>query len=463
MFEVKVPRLAESISEGTLVAWLKQDGESVKVDEAIATLETDKAAVEIPAEQAGVLHHAKKVGETVEVGDVIATIDANGAAPAQAKAEAAPAPAKAETAPAPAKAEAAPAPAKAEPAPAPPASAPASTEAPTPSAAAPPEGPPLSPSVRRMVDEHKLDAAQIPASGRSGRLLKEDVEKYLGERTQAAPTPAPAAPPTPAAPPAPAAPAATPAPAVSGPGVKPGSPGAEWREGEEERLVPMSRIRQRTAERLVQAQHTAAILTTFNEVDMTAIMDLRTRFKDSFEKRHGVRLSFMSFFGRACTLALAQVPEINAEVRGTNLAYHRHVHLGIAVGTPRGLVVPVVRNADQMTFPELEREIARMGTAARDNKLTIPDLQGGTFTISNGGVYGSLLSTPILNPPQSGILGMHKIEKRPIVVDDQIVVRPMMYLALSYDHRIVDGEQAVTFLVRVKEQLEDPERMLLDV
>jgi len=404
-----------------------------------------------------VLHHAKKVGETVEVGDVIATIDANGAAPAPAKAEAPPAPAKAEPAPAPAKTEAPPA--KAEAAPAAPAKA---ESAPAPAPAAPEEGPPLSPSVRRMVGEHKLDATQIPASGRSGRLLKEDVEKYLGERSQTAPAqPAPAAP---AATPAPAVPPATSAaPAVSGPAVKPGSPGAEWGEGEEERLVPMSRIRQRTAERLVQAQHTAAILTTFNEVDMTAIMDLRTRFKDSFEKRHGVRLSFMSFFGRACTLALAQIPEINAEVRGTNLAYHRHVHLGIAVGTPRGLVVPVVRNADQMTFPELEREIARMGTAARDNKLTIPDLQGGTFTISNGGVYGSLLSTPILNPPQSGILGMHKIEKRPIVVDDQIVVRPMMYLALSYDHRIVDGEQAVTFLVRVKERLEDPERMLLDV
>jgi 2-oxoglutarate dehydrogenase E2 component (dihydrolipoamide succinyltransferase) len=447
MFEVKVPRLAESISEGTLVAWLKQDGEAVKVDEAIATLETDKAAVEIPAEQAGVLHHAKKVGETVEVGDVIATIDANGSgpAPAKAKAEAA--------APASAPAAAPATPAKAEPSAPPAAPAPASV-APqaTPS---PAEAPPLSPSVRRMIDEHKLDATQIPASGRSGRLLKEDVEKYLGERAQTAqPVPA-AATPAPAAAPAPTSAAASTA--------KPGTQGAEWRDGEEERLVPMSRIRQRTAERLVQAQQTAAILTTFNEVDMTAVMDLRARFKEGFEKRHGVRLSFMSFFGRACTLALEQIPEINAEVRATNLAYHRHVHLGIAVGTERGLVVPVVRNADTLTFPQLEREIARVATLARDNKLMLQDLQGGTFSITNGGVYGSLLSTPILNPPQSGILGMHKIEKRPIVIDDQIVIRPMMYLALSYDHRIVDGEQAVTFLVRVKERLEDPERMLLDV
>jgi 2-oxoglutarate dehydrogenase E2 component (dihydrolipoamide succinyltransferase) len=434
MFEVKVPRLAESISEGTLVAWLKQDGEAVRIDEAIATLETDKAAVEIPAEQAGVLHHAKKVGETVEVGDVIATIDTNGSAPAPPAQAVVPAPAAAapDRAPSPA---APPEPVSPAPVPAPPAA----------------EAPPISPSVRRMVDEHKLDATRIPASGRSGRLLKEDVERYLGERAQAAPAPVMPTAPSPA-------PAVSPAPAA-----KPGSPGAEWQDGEEERRVPMSRIRQRTAERLVQAQHTAAILTTFNEVDMTAVMDLRTRYRDSFEKRHGVRLSFMSFFGRACTLALEQIPEINAEVRGTELAYHRHVHLGIAVGTERGLVVPVVRNADHLTFPGLEREIARMTALARDNKLALQDLQGGTFTISNGGVYGSLLSTPILNPPQSGILGMHKIEKRPVVVDDQIVIRPMMYLALSYDHRIVDGEQAVTFLVRVKERLEDPERMLLDV
>jgi len=227
--------------------------------------------------------------------------------------------------------------------------------------------------------------------------------------------------------------------------------------------VPMSRIRQRIAERLVQAQRTAAILTTFNEVDMTAVMELRARFRESFEKKHGVRLSYMSFFTRACVLALEQVPQINAEVRGTDIVYKRHVHMGVAVQTPRGLVVPVVRLADQRSFAELEKEIARLALAARENKLTLDELGGGTFSVSNGGVFGSLLSTPILNPPQSGILGMHKIEKRPVVVDDQIVIRPMMYLALSYDHRIVDGEQAVTFLVSVKERLEDPERMLVDV
>jgi len=238
---------------------------------------------------------------------------------------------------------------------------------------------------------------------------------------------------------------------------------APWGEGEEERVVPMSRIRLRIAERLVQAQQTAAILTTFNEVDMTAVMELRGRFKDSFEKKHGVKLGYMSFFSRACVLALQQIPEINAEIRGTDLVYHRHVHMGIAVGTERGLVVPVVRDADRLSFAELEKEIARLGRAARDHKLKLDELSGGTFTVTNGGVYGSLFSTPILNPPQSGILGMHKIEKRPVAIDDQVVVRPMMYLALSYDHRIVDGEQAVTFLVSVKERLEDPERMLLDV
>src|SRR5262249_44923787 len=227
--------------------------------------------------------------------------------------------------------------------------------------------------------------------------------------------------------------------------------------------VPMTRIRQRIAERLVQAQHTAAILTTFNEVDMSAVMDLRARFKESFEQKHGVRLSFMSFFTRACVLALQQIPEINAEIRGADLIYHRHVHMGVAVQTERGLLVPVVRNADLRSFADPEQEIARLAVAARENKLGPEESMGGTFAVSNGGVFGSLLPPPILNPPQSGILGMHKIEKRPVVVDDQIVIRPMMYLALSYDHRIVDGEQAVTFLVSVKQRLEDPERMLLDV
>jgi 2-oxoglutarate dehydrogenase E2 component (dihydrolipoamide succinyltransferase) len=432
-FDVKVPRLAESISEAVLVQWLKQEGEAVRVDEAIATLETDKAAVEIPAERAGVLRHGSKVGDTVTVGEVIARIEENGEAVVPVKPAAPPAPVP----PAPA-------------APAPPAAA-----APT-----PPDGePPISPSVRRLVGEHALDPAQIPSSGRGGRLLKEDVEKYLSERSAApAPAMAPSAPAAPSSP-APAAHAAAP----GGPSARPGAPGAEWRAGEEQRAVPMTRIRQRIAERLVQAQQTAAILTTFNEIDMSAVMDLRAKHREAFEKRHGVRLSFMSFFARACIVALDRIPEINAEIRGTDIVYHRHVHMGIAVGTERGLVVPVVRNADTLGFAALEREIGRIAAAARDNKLQLQELQGGTFSLTNGGVYGSLLSTPILNPPQSGILGMHKIEKRPIVIGDAVVVRPMMYVALSYDHRIVDGEQAVTFLVTVKEQLEDPERMLLEV
>jgi len=254
-----------------------------------------------------------------------------------------------------------------------------------------------------------------------------------------------------------------PDPAAVAPAFAPARAPSDWGVGESERAVPMSRIRQRIAERLVQAQQTAAILTTFNEVDMSAVMSLRERYRDDFERRHGVRLSYMGFFTRACIIALQQIPELNAMIREHDIVYRRHVHMGIAVGTERGLVVPVVRDADQRSFAELEREIARLGASARAATLSLDELSGGTFTISNGGVYGSLLSTPILNFPQSGILGMHKIEKRPIAVDDQVVIRPMMYLALSYDHRIVDGEQAVTFLVSVKQRLEDPERMLIDV
>ncbi len=451
--EIKVPRLAESISEAVLVQWLKEDGERVHADEPIATLETDKAAVELPAEASGLLRHARKVGDRVVVGDVIARIEevAEVAQPpaarslvtqaAAAKTSAAKAPAPATAAPqAPVDATTAATP---RPAPAP---------APTPPRPAA-NGEALSPAVRRMVEELGLDPAAIPASGRGGRILKEDVQRHL-EHQAAAPAGGPRRPLP--APPAPARSPVAPAAAAAG-------PSADWVEGEEERAVPMSRIRQRIAERLVQAQHAAAILTTFNEVDMTAVMDLRGRFKESFEKKHGVKLSYMSFFSRACVLALQQILEINAEIRGTDIVYKRHVHLGIAVQTPRGLVVPIVHDADHRSFADLEREIARLATAARENTLTLDELSGGTFTISNGGVFGSLLSTPILNPPQSGILGMHKIEKRPVVVDDQIVVRPMMYLALSYDHRIVDGEQAVTFLVSVKDRLEDPERMLVEL
>jgi 2-oxoglutarate dehydrogenase E2 component (dihydrolipoamide succinyltransferase) len=302
----------------------------------------------------------------------------------------------------------------------------------------------LSPAVRRIVEERGLDPAAIPGTGPGGRILKDDAQRFV---------PAPAAPAAPAAPTSPAAaepePAPEPPPALS--------PEAD------EHVVPMSRIRLRIAERLVQAQHTAAILTTFNEIDMSRVMEVRARHKDAFEKAHGVKLGYMSFFARACVLAFGDVPDVNAEIRGTDLVYHRAVHLGIAASTERGLVVPVVRDAHRLDFAGLEREIARLAQRARDGQLTPQELSGGTFTITNGGVFGSLLSTPILNPPQSGILGMHKIEKRPIAIGDDVVVRPMMYVALSYDHRVIDGRQAVTFLVKVKERLEDPERMLLAV
>jgi 2-oxoglutarate dehydrogenase E2 component (dihydrolipoamide succinyltransferase) len=299
--------------------------------------------------------------------------------------------------------------------------------------------------VRRLAEEHGLDPARVPATGKGGRVLKEDVLRAIEQQGAAAPTPAPARETEPARRAAEPAPA-EPAPQAAG-----------------DRIVPMSAIRRRIAERLVRAQHDAAILTTFNEVDMTEVLALRAQYKEGFEKKHGVRLGFMSFFAHACVLALGEIPELNAEIRGDNLVYHPHVHLGIAVQTDRGLVVPVVRDADRLSFAQIEREIAGLAEKAREQRLSLQELSGGTFTISNGGVFGSLFSTPILNPPQSGILGMHKIEKRPIVRDDQVVVRPMMYVALSYDHRIVDGEQAVTFLVRVKERIEDPERMLLDV
>jgi len=296
---------------------------------------------------------------------------------------------------------------------------------------------PLSPAVRRLLAEHDLDPVLIPASGKGGRLTKEDVLTYLGRtRAEAGAQPA--------------APVPTPPVAVEPPA-----------EGEER--VPMTPIRRRIAERLVAAQQTAAILTTFNEIDMSAVLALRAEHKDRFRKKHGVGLGFMSFFAKACVATLEELPVVNAEIRGADVVYKRFVHLGIAVGTERGLVVPVVRHAERLSFAEVEREIERLAGLAREGKLTVGDLSGGTFTISNGGVYGSLLSTPILNPPQSAILGMHKIEKRAVVVDDQIVIRPMMYVALSYDHRLVDGEQAVTFLVRVKERLEEPSRLLFGV
>jgi 2-oxoglutarate dehydrogenase E2 component (dihydrolipoamide succinyltransferase) len=426
--DVQIPALGESITEGVIVRWLKRDGEAVAADEVLFELETDKASVEIPAPTAGVISVITPEGQTVHVGDVVARIEPNGAG----------------TSAAPAKPTAAvPAPA----APVAPAAAPAAAAAPADAKPAGGPTPPLSPAVRRLVEENKLDPSSIAGSGKDGRLTKGDVLAHLN------------APPVAAAPAAPAPAADAPRPPTPYP--HPGAPAA--RDGDAIERVPMTRLRQRIAERLRQAQATAAILTTFNEVDMSAVMELRTRFKERFSQVHGVPLGFMSFFGRACIVALQEMPLVNAQIDGTDIVYNKHVHLGVAVGTERGLVVPIVHNADQLSFAGLEGEIARLAGLARDNKLAIDDLGGGTFTISNGGVYGSLMSTPILNPPQSAILGMHKIEKRPIVVNDQIVIRPMMYLALSYDHRLIDGAEAVTFLVKVKERLEDPSRLLLGV
>src|SRR5262245_48052484 len=429
MFEVRIPSLGESITEATIAHWAKADGDTVGPDDVLLELESDKATTELPAERAGVLHILKQQGETVAPGDVVARIEESNAGAAAKAPEAA-------TRKAPAPAPAAPPPAAATATP----SAADGATAPAPASPGRQLGP-LSPAVRNLIAEHDLDPTTIPASGKGGRLTKGDVLTHLERRE----TPAAAAVARPAEVPAPRPPAA-PRPA-----------------GEGEEHVPMSRIRKRIAERLVAAQHTAAILTTFNEVDLSAVMALRAQHKDRFQQKHGIGLGFMSFFARACIVALEEIPAVNAQIDGDDIVYKHFVHLGVAVGTDRGLVVPVVRHAEQMSFADLEREIARLAGLARDGKLGVDDLQGGTFTISNGGVYGSLLSTPILNPPQSGILGMHKIEKRPVVVNDQVVVRPMMYLALSYDHRLVDGEQAVTFLVRVKERLEDPGRLLLDV
>src|SRR5262249_1028 len=409
--DVSIPSLGESVTEATIVRWTKADGEVVQRDEVLLELETDKAGMEISALESGVVHIRKAAGATVAVGEVVGVIEPGGAAtavPPAPRLAAAPAP-----------------PPKASPPPA----------SPEPPAPARPVGP-LSPAVRQLIAEHSLDPASIRASGKGGRLTKEDVVTHLERGGKDGGTQVAAV-----------------AQAAPLPERKAASPG-------DEEVVPMSRLRKRSAERLVQAQHTAAILTTFNEIDMSAVMALRSQYKEAFQKKHGVPLGFMSVFARACVEALEELPAVNAEIRGDAIVYKRFVHLGIAVGTERGLVVPVVRHAERLSLAEIEREIGRLAGPARHNKLMPDDLAGGTFTISNGGVYGSLMSTPILNPPQSGILGMHKIEKRPVVVQDQVVVRPMMYVALSYDHRLIDGEQAVTFLVRVKERIEDPARLL---
>jgi 2-oxoglutarate dehydrogenase E2 component (dihydrolipoamide succinyltransferase) len=403
--EIKVPVLGESITEATLGQWLKKPGEAVAADEPIASLETDKVAVEVPAPAAGVMGaYMVEEGATVNVGAVIGVIDAGSGAPAAA----APPP--------------------------PPAAVPAAV-APEPVATAETGDLPLSPAVRRLVLELGIDPTKVKGSGKDGRLTKEDV---LAAAKGGAPAPA-------------AAPAAAQvaAPVVAG-------------ERREER-VKMTRLRQTIAKRLKDAQNTAALLTTFNDCDMTEVMAARERYKDAFEKKHGVKLGFMSFFAKAACLALKDFPAVNAQIDGDEIIYHDYVDLSVAVSAPNGLVVPVVRNVDQMGFADIEKAIGALGKKAKDGALTIEDMTGGTFTISNGGIFGGLMSTPIINPPQSAVLGLHRIEERPVVRNGQIVARPMMYLALSYDHRIIDGREAVTALKTIKEAIEDPTRLLIDL
>jgi 2-oxoglutarate dehydrogenase E2 component (dihydrolipoamide succinyltransferase) len=411
--EVKVPALGESISEATLGQWLKKPGDAVALDEPIASLETDKVALEVPSPVAGTLSEQLVAeGATVAVGAVIARIG-EGAAGAAPEAPAAPNPAASSAAPV------------------------ATASAPADSALT------LSPAVRRAVLENHVDPSAIKGSGKDGRLTKDDV-LAAAKNKPAAPVEAKG---VPAA--SPAAPlAAAPVPARG--------------ERREER-VKMSRLRQTIATRLKEAQNSAALLTTFNDVDMTAVMEARARYKDLFEKKHGIRLGFMSFFVKAVALAAREIPAVNARIEGDEIVYHDYLDVSVAVSGPKGLVVPVIRNADAMGFAEIETAIAAFGKKAKDGTLTADDMKGGTFTISNGGVFGGLMSTPIINPPQSAVLGMHRIEDRPVVRDGAIVARPMMYLALSYDHRLIDGREAVTFLVRVKEAIEDPTRLLIDL
>jgi len=427
--DVQVPALGESITEGTLAQWLKKPGEAVAADEPIASLETDKVSVEVPSPIAGVLtEQLVQEGDTVAVGAPIARIDE--------KATAAVAPAPVTN----------PAGAGENPQLRGSDHAPEAELATAEASSADDHITTLSPAVRRAVLEYHVDPSKIRGTGKDGRLTKDDVIAAAQGQPAAAPAPqakAPSAPP-------PAAPASqAKAPAVAG-------------DRHEER-VKMTRLRQTVARRLKEAQNTAAMLTTFNDVDMSAVIEARARYKDLFEKKHGIRLGFMGFFVKACALAARDVPAVNASIEGDEIVYRDYFDVSIAVSAPKGLVVPVVRNAQAMSFAEIEKTIADYGKKAKEGTLGIEDMQGGTFTISNGGVFGSLLSTPIINPPQSAVLGMHRIEERPVVKDGQIVARPMMYLALSYDHRLIDGREAVTFLVRVKEAIEDPTRLLIDL
>jgi 2-oxoglutarate dehydrogenase E2 component (dihydrolipoamide succinyltransferase) len=423
--DVKVPALGESITEATLGQWLKQPGDAVKADEPIASLETDKVSIEVNAPVAGTLaEQLVKEGETVEVGAIIARVGEAGAGAAAAPAKEV---ADASTNPA----------------------GPAETPLPKDDAHAPTEDHAdltLSPAVRRAVLEHHVDPSKINGTGKDGRITKDDV-LAAAQSKDSAPKHEPEA-----RSPTPVAPAPTVAPASR-----------DDVAGRSEERVKMSRLRQTIAQRLKDAQNTAALLTTFNDVDMSAVIEARARYKDLFEKKHGIRLGFMGFFVKACALAARDIPSVNASIQGDEIVYHNYLDVSVAVSAPKGLVVPVIRNADAMSFAEIEKAIAAYGKKAKEGTLTIDEMTGGTFTISNGGVFGSLLSTPIINPPQSAVLGMHRIEERPVAVDGQVVIRPMMYLALSYDHRLVDGREAVTFLVRVKEAIEDPTRLLIDL
>ena len=410
--QVEIPSMGESISEVILLEWLKGDGDRVEQDEPLCVLETDKANVELPSPASGALKHLQSTDTTLAIGAVVAEIDESAQA-----------------------------------------AAPVSKTKPEP--AAPKPAPALSPAVRRLVEEHDLDPTAIEGTGKDGRLTKKDVLAHLETLSAPEPTPEPIQPPPAPKPAPPPAPESTPAPEPA-PEPALASPDLTRRE-------PMSRLRQRIAEHLVAAQHNAAMLTTFNEIDMNAVMQLRAKYKERFAQVHGSSLGLMSFFSRAAVLALGEFPSINAQIDDTHIVYHDFVNLGIAVSTERGLVVPVLHRAEQMSIAQLESNIKRLALSARDNKLAMDELSGGTFTITNGGVFGSLLSTPILNAPQSGILGMHAIQERPVAVEGQVVIRPMMYIALSYDHRLVDGQQSVSFLVRLKELLEDPARLLLEV
>jgi 2-oxoglutarate dehydrogenase E2 component (dihydrolipoamide succinyltransferase) len=415
MTEIRVPTLGESVTEATIGRWFKKAGDAVAVDEPLVELETDKVTIEVPAPSAGTLGEiVAKDGQTVAVGALLGQINDGAAA---AKPAAAPAKAAAPAAPPPA---AAPAPAPAAP-------------------KAPPSDATLAPSVRKLSAESGIDASTVPGSGKDGRVTKGDMLAAI-EKAASAPTPV-----------------FQPAAAVQ---VRAPSPADD---AAREERVKMTRLRQTIARRLKDVQNTAAMLTTFNEVDMSHIMAMRAQYKDVFEKKHGSKLGFMGFFTKACVQALKEIPAANAEIDGTDLIYKNYYHIGVAVGTDKGLVVPVVRDCDHKSIAEIEKSIADYGRRARDGQLKIDEMQGGTFTITNGGIYGSLMSTPILNAPQSGILGMHKIQERPMVIGGKIEVRPMMYLALSYDHRVIDGKEAVTFLVRVKESLEDPARLVLDL